>query len=232
MPNSNQPVTDQSGCYLRPPEQTDNGTEYLPSAFCRLRFSSMLLTGVLLDLVREHYGNPSFIVDPTLKKFIWRQGDDTSILIESCGTVTETRVQQCPAILVKRHAIRTKRLGLNDELKGGAIRGLTQYTEIMEGAHTLFCMSKLSGAAENLANETALYLQELAPTIRGSLGLEYDFRLTEIGELALQEGENETYVVPITFDHASCHSWGIGHNVTPIRKISFKMLLDPTGKLF
>jgi hypothetical protein len=224
--------TDNAEHYLRPPELTDNGTEYVPRVFCRLRFSPMLLTGVILGLVREHYGNPQTIVDPTLQKFIWRQGDETDILIESCGTITETRMQQRPAIIIKRRAFKTQRLGINDEIKGSAIWGPAQYTEIIAGSHTLFCISKLSGTAENLANETALYLQEFAPVIRGSLGMEYDFRLTEIGELGLLEGASETYVVPITFEHASRHSWAIADHVTPIRKFDFKILLDPSEQSF
>ncbi len=71
---------------FEPPLRTETIADRFvdPRTFCRLRFSPMLATGVILGLLREHFGNPTAIVDPMLQAYVWRGDDKTAIMIETC----------------------------------------------------------------------------------------------------------------------------------------------------
>ena len=215
--------------HFLPPQTTETLADRFvdPRTFCRLRFSPILATGVLLGLIREHFGNPLAIVDPMLQRYVWRTGDQTDIMIESCTNDALTRLQMRPAILVRRNAVRPKREGLDDQLKSlGGEQG-RDFVVTLHGSHTVFCLAGKPGQAEVLANETAMYLLQSAPEIRGSLCFKGDFKLDEIGELGTAEGLGGQYVVPVTFSYITDFAWSIAPDAPVLRHIDYRILLDP-----
>jgi len=202
-----------------------------PRTFCRLRFSPMLATGVILGLIREHFGNPTAIMDPLLQSCVWRSDDHTGILIETCTNDALSRIQLRPAILVRRNAIKPNREGMNDEIMSlGPERG-KDYTLTLHGSHTVFCLSGKPGHVESLANETAIYLMQSAPSIRGSLCFRGDFKLEEIGAIGMLEGGGGQYVVPVTFSYVTDFTWSIAPDAPVLRHINVQMLLYPDQPL-
>jgi len=216
---------------FEPPNTTETLADRFvdPRTFCRLRFSPILATGVILGLLREHYGNPTAIVDPMLLPYIWRNDDASRILIETCTNDALTQIQVRPAILVRRNAIRPKREGLDDEIKKLGGENGREFVLTLHGSHTVFCIAGKPGQAESLANETAVYLMQSAPLIRGSLCFKGDFKLDEIGELGVIEGLGGQYVVPLTFSYITEFAWSIAPDAPLLRYIDVKMLLDPDG---
>ena len=212
-----------------PPERTETiADRYVdPRTFCRLRFSPMLATGVILGLLREHYGNPTAIVDPMLQRYVWRNDDTTHIMIETCTNEALTRIQMRPAILIRRNTIRPKREGLDDEIKKTGPEQSREYVVTLHGSHTVFCLSGKPGHAEVLANETAIYLLQSAPLIRGSLCFKGEFKLEEIGQLGMVDGLGGQYVVPLTFSYVTDFAWSIAPDRPTLRHIDLKILLDP-----
>jgi len=217
--------------HFKPPGETETIANRLvdPHAFCRLRFSPILVTGVLLDLLRSHYGNPTAIMDPMLHGCVWRGNDQTGIMIESCTNDALTRIQMRPAILIRRNAVRPKREGLDDELKSLGGERDRSFVVTLHGSHTLFCLSGKPGHADVLANETAMYLLQAAPAIRGKLCFRGDFRLEEIGELGTVEGLGGQYVVPLTFAYVTDYAWSITSDAPTLRHIDMSILLNPDG---
>jgi len=202
-----------------------------PRTFCRLRFSPLLATGVILGLIREHFGNPTAIMDPVLQSCVWRGDDQTGILIETCTNDALSRIQLRPAILVRRNGITIHREGLDDEIMSlGPDRG-TSHVVTMHGSHTIFCISGKPGQTESLANETALYLLQASPSIAGSLCFRGKFKLEEIGAIGILEGGGGQYVVPVTFSHVTDFTWSIAPDVPVIRHINVRMLLYPDQSL-
>ena len=212
-----------------PPERTETLADRFvdPWTYCRLRFAPILATGVILGLLREHYGNPTAIVDPMLLSYVWRSDNTTAMMIETCTNDALTMIQMRPAILVRRNAIRPKREGLDDEIKSLSGQQGNDYVVTLHGSHTVFCITNKPGHTETLANETAMYLLQASPQIRGSLCFKGDFRLEEIGELGVIEGMGGQYVVPVTFSYLTDFAWSIAPDVPPLRHIDVKILLDP-----
>jgi hypothetical protein len=198
-----------------------------PRTFCRLRFSPMLATGVLLSLLREHFGNAQSIVDPMLQQYVWRNDGGTDIMIETSTQEVLTNIQQRPAILVRRNAIRSQRMSIGDKVFALGPQMGQSYIVAMHGSHTVFNIAAKAGHAEALANETAMFLLQFSPQIRGSLCFTGDFRLEEIGQIGRLEGSGGQYVVPVTFSYIAEIPWTLNANLPPIRHVHIKMLLDP-----
>jgi hypothetical protein len=199
-----------------------------PRTFCRLRFSPMLATGVIISMLREHFGNPSSIVDPMLQRCVWRNDNATGMLIEaSTNDSILTNIQQRPAILVRRNAMKTQRLGIGDKVfQMGPHRG-ESFVIAIHGSHTIFNIATRAGHAESLANETSMFLMKFAPALRGSLCFTGDFQFEELGQVGKLDGIGGQYVVPATFSYITEIPWTLNENVPPIRHIHFRMLLDP-----
>jgi len=104
---------------FQPPEITETIADRFvdPRTFCRLRFSPTLATGVILGLLREHYGDPTSIIEPSLQQYVWRSDNTTAMMIETCTNDALTRIQMRPAILVRRNAIKIQKEGLDNEMK-------------------------------------------------------------------------------------------------------------------
>jgi hypothetical protein len=202
--------------------------EYVdPRTFCRLRFSPMLATGVILSLLREHFGNPNSIVDPMLQQYVWRNDEATGIVIEASTNEVLTNIQQRPAILVRRNAIKPQRMSIGDKVFPLRPQMGHSFVLAIHGSHTIFNIATRAGHAEALANETSMFLMQFAPAIRGSLCFTGDFQFEELGQVGRLDGIGGQYVVPATFSYITDVSWTLGENLPPIRHIHFKMLLDP-----
>jgi hypothetical protein len=211
------------------PVQTETLADayYDPRTFCRLRFSPTLATGVILSLLQDHFGNPKSIEDPMLQRCVWRNDDDTAIMIEPSTTEKITNIGQSPAILVRRNAVRTQRISIGDKVFPLSPQMGQSYVTGLTGSHTVFNIAARAGQAEALANEVARFLLQFSPAIRGSLCFTSDFRLEEIGQIGYLEGSGGKYAVPVTFSYSTEIPWTLNANLPPIRHIHFKMLLDP-----
>ncbi len=102
-----------------------------------------------------------------------------------------------------------------------------EFVVTLHGSHTVFCLSGKPGHAETLANETALYLLQSAPLIRGSLCFKGDFKLEEIGQLGTVNGLGGQYVIPLTFSYVTDLAWSITPDRPALRHIDMRILLYP-----
>jgi hypothetical protein len=213
------PIEDNPSTF-RPPGITETAADRFvdPQTFCRLHYSPMLGTGVLLGLLQEHYGDPSAIEDPLLQQYIWRSGDTTAIMIETCTNDAISRIQMRPAILVRRNAMQIHRLVMNDQvtyLQGDRELG---YLVALEGTHTVFCVAGKPGHAEILANETLRFLLMASPVIRQALCF-HDFLPTEVGEISTFPNLGGQYVVPVTFRYKADYPWSLAPDAPVLRHI-------------
>jgi hypothetical protein len=149
------------------------------------------------------------------------------MMIETSSNEALTRIQMRPAVLIRRNSIRAKREGLDDELKKAGPEQGREFVVTLHGSHTVFCLSAKPGHAEVLANETALYLLQSAPMIRGSLCFKGDFKLDEIGELGMVDGLGGQYVVPLTFSYVTDFAWSIAPDRPTLRHVDMQFLLYP-----
>jgi hypothetical protein len=162
-----------------------------------------------------------------LQQCVWRNDNTTGIVIETSTNEVLTNIQQRPAILVRRNAIKTQRMSIGDRITPLRPQMGESFTIALHGSHTIFNIATKAGHAEALANETSMFLMQLAPAIRGSLCFAGDFKFEELGQVGMLDGIGGQYVVPATFSYIAEIPWTLHENLPPIRHIHFKMLLDP-----
>ena len=208
------------------PETTNTGADVFldPRAFCRMRFSPLVATGVIVGLLREHFGNPNAIVDPMLQNYVWRTDTSTGIVIESSSNDVLTNIGQRPAVLVRRNPVQMPQRHTfgNEIMQLGGQTG-EKYWVVLHGSHTLFSIATKPAAAESLANEVAIFLLQFSPLISASLCFGR-FEFQEIGVLSKLEGSGGQYVVPTTFSYVTEFSWMLDEDLPPIRHINLKVL--------
>jgi hypothetical protein len=191
-----------------------------PSAFRRLRLAPVLATGLILDLLQQHYGDPQAIIDPLLQHAIWRSGDSTSIIIETCHNDSLTRIGQMPAILVRRNRQRVIPSGIDNELKSLGPEIHSEYVVTIQGSHTVFCLAPRPGHAESLANETFVWLLQASHLIAGHLNMRKNFQMESLDELFQIEGSGGLYGVPMTLSYETWFEWSVYPTAPVLRQIS------------
>jgi hypothetical protein len=193
-----------------------------PRAFCKMRFSPILATGVILDIIREHFGNPSSITDPMCQNYVWTPNTDSNILIETNTNENIEQIGQRPAILVKRDKIQYQRYIIMDRVINTGVTCPPAYSVEFTGSHTVFSIATKAAHADVLANEATTLLLQYSPVIRSSLCFN-DFRLSGIDEVQLSQ-ENNHYFVASTFSYAGIFNWELKTNEPKLRHVRADIL--------
>jgi hypothetical protein len=194
-----------------------------PSSLCTTGLQAHILTGVFLQLVRNHFSVAENIEEPRLRNCLWvpqvsdpllPDQERSKILIEPVYRWDPTLLQARPAVIVRRGALTPQKVGIamNEQLALGALdpAGLPiagrEYYQPMTGSHVLFCIASDGGVAELLSTEVARELYQFARPIAVEFGFSA-FELGEIGEVQRLEEHNEQFVVPVTFKYGFYDQW-------------------------
>lgn len=203
-----------------------------PSALCSLGWRPQLMTGTIVQLLRQHFcagplENPVFrrqnAGSSGVNDYVWRPGERTGILLEDQYVWAKTLEEKRPAVLVKRNGWQVHRRGINDLLMGfWNIDGQDRFTTFVEGSHTLFVVAGESGEAENLAYEVFVWLLTFGPVIRYWMQL-HRLILTQIDQVTqIPDEATENYVVPITLAYAYEENWTLTQHAPFLKKISIQ----------
>jgi hypothetical protein len=224
--------TPEDWCSTTPPtpkESCDTQSPYFkPDSLCENGWQPLYLTGLFRDILIRHFSNADNLRSTDLSQFIWKDGSDSGILIESVYRWRGDLVEKRPAILIKRNAYRQRRLGIKDEVMGVGVsdalykneRGATSlHTVNWVGSHTIFCIHGTGASCEILASEVVDELTVFSPAIRQQLSLE-DFQLTEVGEINELEEASENYVIPVTVGWVYNKTWELKLQSLPLRKVA------------
>jgi hypothetical protein len=197
------------------------------SSLCSMLPSSVLMTGVLRDILSRHFFEAERIEDPDLRHLIWREGIQTGILIESAHRWIATNVEQAPAIVVKRNSSARMFRGIGDRRQGQPVDrdGFPHYLGLWVGSHTLFCIGQNGAQSELLAWETARHIGWFAPIIRQSLNLKR-IQVTQVGATAILEENQQNFVTPVTVGYGYEDAWVIHSKAPRLRAISASLLCD------
>jgi hypothetical protein len=198
-----------------------------PSSLCSLLPRAVLLTGVFRDILTRHFLSADQIEDPVLRDVIWKNTDDTGILIESVHNWRPATTERRPAVIVKRNAYQNKKRGIGNRRMGPHAdkEGFEHYVTYWEGSHTLFCLGGSGAQADILGGEVQRHLTEFADPIQVSLHL-LDFRVLQAGPVAELEEAQENFVVPITVGYAYEERWVVKPQVPLLSNISLSMILE------
>jgi hypothetical protein len=216
------------------PPPVVTGTQYrlgTPAELCSWGLRPHLVTGFLVQYLRQHFADRQNIEDPALRgpagnpryDYIWQAGNLDGLAIESITRWVPDLAQKGSRLIVKRNAWQTLQMGINDEKQGWLNPdGSQQFEFFYRGSHTVFCISQDAAEAELLGAEVYRELRDFGPFIRASLQLK-KWNLAEVDTLyKMEEASGGGYAVPVTVAYAASDGVSIRQHAPRLKKISLR----------
>lgn len=201
-----------------------------PSTLCSLGPRPLLMTGVLVNFLRNHFADPVRNAhQERFRKNLWTADVSASqIYIESITNWLPDSAHKRPALVVKRNAWQCGKWGLNDELMSTIdADGLARFEVPLFGSHTIFALAKTGGECEILANEVATLLIGFQGLLREKLSLN-KFQFVEIGPVnRVARVQEVTYGAPITVSYAGVQEYILAPHAPLVSRIRLDVLLQP-----
>jgi hypothetical protein len=192
------------------------------SNFCSLGPRPQIMTGLFVSLLRQHFSSPDNIDSAIFRERLFRDAPDEdasgTLLIEDATVWTPTRTQMRPGIIVKRNGWQHNKQFTLDSRAGIDKDGHVQYTKLLRGSHTIFCIAREGAETEVLAAEVYRFFMHFGMVFRHYFGL-LMFELVEIGAPAYLEEAPDCFVVPITIGYGWAETWTVQENLASLRDI-------------
>lgn len=190
-----------------------------PSNWCSIAPRPHLMTGFFREWFINHFSNSSNIEAKELRGKLWKAIPATDLVIESITQWRPDLTQKRPAIIIKRNDWQVQRISIGDELQGSiALTGYREYSVLISGSHTFFCISGKGTEAEILAAEVYREMMQFGPIIRDELNLKR-FALVSVGSLFELEESKENFGVPVTVSYVADENWRIVPQAPVLKRI-------------
>lgn len=188
----------------------------------------LLITGLIRNVLMNHFSSPRYVEAPDLKHLLWRDTDASDIMIESVHRWNPAMSEKRPAIIVKRNDVENRRLGVGDLRQGQPADkyGHPHYVTCWVGSHTAFCIAPTGAQAEILGTEVQRELTEFGPVIQSSINGMLRFNVLRRSGLAKLEEARENWVVAVTIGYAYEERWIIRKQAPLLRAISLSLLSE------
>jgi len=194
----------------------------IPSAVEHIGMRPLLITGLLRQILINHFSSASNIEEACLKDTpgaaIWRDDASTGIIIESVHRWRGDLAGKRPAVLIKRNAYRNLRVSITDRLAVDE-RGLECFATLWAGSHTVFCVHGTGAQCESLATEVQRELTQFGPVISRQLGL-MRFQVTEVDAVS-EESATGWFVAPVNVGWAFQETWRLDPDSLPLKGVAF-----------
>lgn len=188
--------------------------------FCTGRWVPQLLQGFLISWLTQHFSDADNIEHTELKEYLWTDDFETSkILIDSHTRWDAKSLEERPAIILKRNALKNIQLGIADRHFPYASTGVESFTTGWSGSHTIFCIARSGAEAELLGTEVAHEIMEFGWTLGRELDM-YKLRVAQIDEAHKLEEAAEHFVVPVVVVYAFPESWSVAPDAPIIKTIN------------
>lgn len=190
-----------------------------PPAIWSLGMPPEIMTEFLVAFLRAHFADANNIVDPTFRSLVWSADPSTPIAILAQDDWDPNLIELRPGLVVKDHAWRPQRIGINDEHLGGLDpTGNAQFSCIYNSSNTIFCIAGTPKEAKRLGTEVTRELVQYASPIREHLGL-IRFVVSERSECSILEESRQNYAVPVVVAYQAGETWKLEPQVPRLRKI-------------
>ena len=200
------------------------------SALCSYGMRPHVMTGLLRQLLVDHFADVQNIEDPKVRRQIETLGawqpvenglNQSSILIESITRWNPNNADKRPAVLIKRNDWRWMRQTIGDKAGENPYTGSTSYMGFWEGSHTLYCLAQNGAETEFLTTEVVRFLVTFSPLIRDQMDL-MRFLVSSVGGIGEVQEVIQWYAVPVTVSYVAEESWELRPYVRRLKRIVFK----------
>lgn len=184
----------------------------LVSNYCSLGPRPQLMTGYLVEWLRQRFGSPDNIEEAALRSLLWEampKNTCQEIVIEAETKLNFGAAGKRPALMVRRGDWTSERIGIDDRLLGGNnLDGVRHYCDFVRGTHTVFCLTTVATQTELLAAEVYRNLKQFGPRIREEVDLAR-FGAVGMGSVFEVEEARKTFAVPVTVAYSAFENWEI-----------------------
>lgn len=200
------------------------------SALCSYGMRPHVMTGLLRQLLVDHFADIQNIEDPKVRRQIETLGawqpvenglNQPGILIESITRWNPNNADKRPAVLIKRNDWRWMRQTIGDKAGENPYTGSTSYMGFWEGSHTLYCLAQNGAETEFLTTEVVRFLVTFSPLIRDQMDL-MRFLVSSVGGIGEVQEVIQGYAVPVTVSYVAEESWELQPYVPRLKRIVFK----------
>jgi hypothetical protein len=194
------------------------------SDLCSAGWRRLLMTGLLRELLTQHFSSAESIEQIPLKDKLWTPNPDTKILIESVFRWRPQVTGKRAAVLIKAGDLKSERVGIGNRNENTA-EGNIQYTKTATGNHTLLCIAGEEPEAEILALEVFNFLKSYAQILRQWLNL-LRLDVDGLGAPTLIAEHDEMVAVPIPVQYGWEDSWKIVQQAPLLKPIRLSGLIS------
>ncbi len=193
-----------------------------PSSLCTTGLQAHIISGIFLQLLRDHFSDAENIEEPRLQEYRWvgippqnilSDQERSTILIEPVYRWDTRLIQQRPAVLVKRNSLQPQPAAIQNKMMMLGAPQPEDMPELAEdfylpfvGSHTLFCIGTDGGSVELLATEVARSIYQVSTLLIHEFGFN-KFELNQIGALTKLEEAAEHFAIPVVFQYAYGDMW-------------------------
>jgi len=180
------------------------------SALCTSGVPALVLTGVMLQILRQKFCDPDEIEIASLQDKIWTPSLETSkILIDPAYRWNPVEAMNRPSIMVRRHPIRSQQLGINNQYMGAPQDdGAESYEDMEMTGHLLFCIGRTGAEAELLGTEVWKHFKHFGPILRKDLKLAR-FQVMELSEVGKVEESKTHFATAVSCFSAFFERWDL-----------------------
>lgn len=222
-PGSPNPNSDVE--HLYPAGSTPENRVTKLSALCSFGQTPRMLTGVIRQILLQHFADADQIIDATLRDYlrrvgVWKPGTDTGIYIESVARWRPELMEMRPAIIIKEGDWTWRRVGIGDYCGTTVRDGRRYFAGLWNGTHAVFAVGKEPAETQVLAAEVAKLLIWYGPVITDQMNL-HRWMVTKIGALNALKESTENYVVPIDIAYVAEEAWSLQVDAPRLKRIVF-----------
>lgn len=208
-----------------------------PSAIWSLGMPPEIMTGFMVNFLREHFLDATHIVDPTFRDRIWKADprqvawtdSGSPILIESIDRFDPNLIEARPALIVKDHGWKPTRMGIaNKHMWTNPGDGTSTFACLYQSAITVFAIAGESKEAKKLSTEVLRQIIQFEDVIRCELRL-VRFMVVERGDCFKIEESTANSAVPISIAYMAEETWALKPQAARVKRIVFNMTANAGG---
>lgn len=193
------------------------------SSLCSSGVPPLILTGIFVQLLRSKFSDADEIEHPALKDNVWTPSIETSkILIRPAYQFAPKDIQARPGIYVRRQAINTRILAMNNQFQPGYdpenLDGAQRHETLHGSGHIIFCVGRTGAEAELLGTEVWKHFLHFGPILREDLKLAR-FQVMQLSEVGKVEESAEHWATAVSAATFYYETWQLIMEAPVLKRI-------------
>ena len=200
------------------------------ATICQVGMTPRVVTGLLIKTLRNHFQDPSLIMDPKLQQYVWNQDSQKSkIRIVQNAQFDAKSGGQFPAVVIGRGNLESKRLAMDDKAQfatesvENSMAGIQKYVRFHMVDFVVTSISETLGEADDLAQEIFDTFSYLSPVMTSQLPF-HDFQVVGMGPIGALTETAVMLAVPIHLKVVYEYSWTLRPLASRLKTLS----INPT----